>query len=127
MLLALALSALSLAPQSPQTLDQPRKPVVVLAGLPAPAAPAPSSLAERIAEARRRAAPPSVAVPDLREQRRIAAMFPERPADGLGSATRRAVLGLRPSGKVKTDERLGASGRRSALSNPPLPQRRARR
>jgi hypothetical protein len=127
MLLALALSALALAPQSPQELDQPRKPVVVLAGLPAPAAPAPSSLAERIAEARRRAAPPPVAVPDLREQRRIAAMFPERPADGLGSATRRAVLGQRPLSKVKTDERLGASGRRSALSNPPLPQRRTRR
>lgn len=127
MLLALALSALSLAPQSPQRLEKPEKPVVVLAGLPAPAAPAPSSLAERIAEARRKAAPPPVAVPDLREQRRIAALFPERPADGLGSAARRAALGLRPSAKVKADERLGAAGRRSALSNPQLPQRRGRR
>ena len=124
MLLALTLSALSLAPQSP---EKAAKPIVVPAGLAAPAEPARSSLAARIAEARRKAAPPPVAVPDLQEQRRLAALYPERPADGLGSATRRAVMGLRPVGKVKTDERLGASGRRSALSNPVVPKKRARR
>lgn len=123
MLLALTLSALALAPQS----QQPSKPVVVPAGLEAPAEPARSSLAERIAEARRKAAPPPIAAPDLKEQRRLAALYPERPADGVGSASRRAVLGLRPAAQVKTDERLGSAGRRSALSAPQLPRKRTRR
>ena len=123
MLLALALSALSLAPQSP---EKAAKPIVVPAGLELPAEPARSSLAERIAEARRRAAPPPIAAPDLREQRRLEALFPERPADGLGSASRRVVLGQRPN-QVKADERLGSAGRRTALSNPQLPRKRSRR
>jgi len=120
MFLALALSALALAPQASQ------RPLIVPADLSAPAAPARESLAERIAQARLRAAPPPVALPDLREQQRLAAAFPERPADGLGSAARRLALGQRPL-TVRADERLGSEGRRAALANPQLPKKRARR
>jgi hypothetical protein len=126
MLLALALSALALAPQAPTSAEAPRRPQLVLAGLEAPPPLAPMGLAERIAQARRRAAPPPVDLPDLREQRRVAALYPARPADGLGSAGRRAVLGQRLS-PVRGDERLGSEGRRAALSNPPLYRARTRR
>lgn len=120
MLLSLALSALALAPQAPE------RALVVPAGLVAPEAPARTSLAERIELARRRAAPPAVSLPDLREQQRLAALFPERPADGLGSSARRIVLGQRPLAD-KADDRLGSAARRAALASPQLPRKRARR
>lgn len=123
MLLSLALSALALAPQAPQA---PQRPLVVPAQLSVPTPPARTSLADRIAAARLRAAPPAVAVPDLREQQRQAALYPERPADGLGSSARRVALGLRPVTST-SDERLGAAGRRAALSNPQLPRKRSRK
>lgn len=126
MLLSLALSALALAPQSPTSEKAPARPQLVLAGLETPPPLAPMGLAERIAQARRRAAPPPVDAPDLREQRRVAALYPDRPADGLGSAGRRAALGQRPV-LVKGDERLGSAGQRAALSNPPAVRTRARR
>lgn len=127
MLLSLALSALALVPQAPVTAEAPKRPTLVLAGLEAPPPLAPMGLAERIAQARRRAAPPPVAVPTAREEARVAEMFPDRPADGLGSAGRRSALGLRPSNTVLRDERLGSSGRRAVLSSPPVYRTRTRR
>ena len=121
MLLSLALSALALGPQAPEASQRPQ---MVLAGLETPAR---TDLAERIAEARRRVAPPAASVPAASEQQRLATLFPERPSDGLGSSAQRLALGQHPLSGVQSDERLGSAGRRAALSNPLLPRKRARR
>ncbi|HVS17994.1 MAG TPA: hypothetical protein VMT18_05290 [Planctomycetota bacterium] len=114
MLLSLALTVLALSPSAQAPAAAPA------------AAPAPQTLAQRVAEARRLAAPAYSAQVELRERQRLAALYPQRPAAGLGSASRYVALGQTPL-QVRADERLGSAGRRAALSRPTLPTRRSRR
>jgi len=125
MLLSLALTALALSPAQ-QAAPAPQ---LVLARLEGAPAPAPSGLAQRIAEARRRVAPaaPAPAVARMREAQQRAALFPSRPEDGLGSAVRRVALGEQAQRQFVHDPRLGSQGRRAALSHPQLPKRRPSR
>lgn len=121
MLLSLALTVLAVSPA--QEAPAPRV-LVVNSEVVAP--PAPSSLAQRLAAIRRQAAPPvDTRFQRLREQQRLAALYPVRPEDALGAAGRRVALGQAPQ-QVRGDARLGSEGRRAVLSRPQLPQRRPR-
>lgn len=121
MLLSLVLTVFAISP-----VEEAPAPRVVVVNSEVSTPPAPSSLSQRLAEIRRRAAPQAdTRFERLREQQRLAALYPVRPADALGASGRRLALG-QPLQQVRGDARLGSEGRRTVLSRPQLPQRRPR-